>query len=102
MYAIRSYYGLGCHSLHGAAGGALLQEVDGESTCLSCHGPLGTATEVTIHDPNGYGVGNLGYITCLECHNPHNNDRLNVNGGTNIKLLGVEIDLNVDPSYNFV
>ena len=85
---------LGCHNLHGGGGGALLGEADSESTCLSCHGPLGTATEVSIHDPNTHGTGNLGYITCLECHNPHNNDRLNANGGTNIKLIGVEYDYN--------
>lgn len=85
---------LGCHNLHGGGGGALLGEANSESTCLSCHGPLATATEVTIHDPNGHLSGNLGYITCLECHNPHNNDRLNANGGTNIKLIGVVYDFN--------
>jgi predicted CXXCH cytochrome family protein len=85
---------LGCHNLHGGTGGALLAEADSESTCLSCHGPLGVATEVTIHDPNTHGTGNLGYITCLECHNPHNNNRLNANAGNNIKLIGVEFDFN--------
>jgi len=95
-----------CHRLHNgpSQNGPLLTEVDSESTCLGCHGPLGIATEVVIHDPNSNGVGNLGYITCLECHNPHSNgdpaepgnpvDWPNEDGNYNTKMVGMRIDYN--------
>jgi len=79
---------LGCHNLHGGSAGGLLTEADSESTCLSCHGllnPFGI-TEVAVHDPVGYGQGSMGYITCRECHNPHDNI------GSNIKLIGYAYD----------
>lgn len=80
---------IGCHNLHGGAtDNNLTIEVSTEATCLSCHGPLNPfgITEAAIHDPIGFGVGNQGYISCRECHNPHDNL------GNNIKLVGYEYD----------
>jgi len=83
-----------CHDLHGApssnpfGSSALLSELTPEALCLSCHGPLGIATEAAVH-------GTTGQVTCLECHNPHNNDQTNVYGGHNIMLVGGEYDVKI-------
>jgi hypothetical protein len=50
--------------------------------------------KATIHNLNG------GNIVCNECHNSHNNDALNVNGGNNVDLIGLTIDYNSDPALN--
>ena len=82
-----------CHSLHASPGGtALLIGADSTLTCLACHGPSGMSSlKATIHNLNG------GEVICAECHNGHNNDRLNAVGSTNEKLVGIEIDYNNDP-----
>ncbi|TYO96306.1 putative CXXCH cytochrome family protein [Geothermobacter ehrlichii] len=86
-----------CHSLHGSASDTgLLDEFSTETTCLACHGPLGIATEAAAHNPDNRLPGEIGYITCLECHNPHDN-RGNSAGGTNIRLIGIEYDYNDSP-----
>jgi len=91
-----------CHNLHGgpAMFGGLLTDISGEATCLGCHGPLGIATEASVHNPNGRSPDQFDYITCMECHNPHDN-RTNVLGGTNIKLVGIEFDYNDDPPAQY-
>jgi len=91
-----------CHNLHGgpALFGGLLNDVNREASCLGCHGPLGIATEAAVHNPNGRDPDSIDYVTCLECHNPHDN-RTNVLGGTNIKLVGIEFDYNADPPDQF-
>jgi len=90
-----------CHSLHGSASDTgLLDELSTEATCLACHGPLGIATEAAAHNPNNLLPGEIGYITCLECHNPHDN-RANSQGGTNIRLIGIEYDYNDNPATRY-
>jgi len=85
-------FNCGCHNLHNSAGASLLIALNSELTCLSCHGPLGTATEVTIHNPQGLLPGQQGYVTCRECHNAHDNL------GGNIKLVGYDWDPEIDPA----
>ncbi len=91
-----------CHDLHGgpALFGGLLTDINREATCLRCHGPLGIATEAAVHNPNGRDSDRIDYITCLECHNPHDN-RTNVLGGTNIKLVGIQYDYNANPPEQY-
>lgn len=83
-----------CHQLHGGSGGALLGGINTEATCLGCHGGLAPFPEAVIHDPDGVGAGNMGYITCRECHDAHDNQ------GTNIKMVGYDWDPEVDPSMS--
>ncbi len=87
-----------CHDLHGgpALFGGLLDDVTREATCLGCHGPLGIATEAAVHNPNRRDPDRFDYITCMECHNPHDNQP-NVLLGTNIRLIGIEFDYNASP-----
>lgn len=92
IIAAHSSFNCGCHSFHSSNGENLLIALSSELTCLSCHGPLGTATEVTIHNPLGLTPGQQGYITCRECHNAHDNF------GANVKLVGYDWDPVVDPT----
>lgn len=61
---------------------------------------MGIATEAASHNPDNRLPGQINYITCLECHNPHDN-RSNSDGGTNIRLIGVEFDYNDDPPTQY-
>jgi len=90
-----------CHNLHGASGDGLLSAVTQEALCLSCHGPGGISSlRAAVHNPLGLASSQAGYITCLECHNPHSN-RSNALGGTNIRLVGIEYDYNTDPPTRY-
>jgi len=87
-----------CHDTHGAPGFNLLNNLDVEVLCLTCHGPAGTSTlkaEVHTQDSNtNYAPFS---ITCTTCHDSHS-DRSNYLGshnhdtttvpGVNIKLVG--------------
>jgi hypothetical protein len=85
-------FNCGCHNLHNSVGANLLIALNSELTCLSCHGPLGTATEVTSHNPGGLTPGQQGYVTCRECHDAHNNQ------GGNVKMVGYNWDPEVGPT----
>ena len=81
-----------CHDLHGAAGTSLLSYTDTEVLCLSCHATaIGATSGAAVHNPNGVASNQLGYITCRECHDPHDNV-VNSQGSANIKLVGIKFD----------
>lgn len=83
-----------CHSLHNAPGQTLTNYASSETLCLSCHGAAGSSSlKAEIHknkDGSSYGTFT---VTCVVCHNPHDN-LANWKGGTNIKLVGRDIDGN--------
>ncbi len=71
-----------CHSLHGSQGGHLSKEAIDELTCLTCHGPAGSSTlKAETHQGQ----------TCMICHDAHSS-LPNAAGGTNIKLIGRDVD----------
>ena len=71
-----------CHSLHGAQGGHLSKEATDELTCLTCHGAGGSSTlKAETHQGQ----------TCMVCHAAHSS-LPNAAGGTNIKLIGRNVD----------
>lgn len=80
-----------CHDMHGAAGVGLMTAPTAEAVCLSCHGPGGISilkADVHLNDRNSsYPVFR---ITCIQCHESHNNQP-NWLGGTNIKTAGDDI-----------
>jgi len=91
-----------CHNLHGSAlGDSLLVGSDTESTCRGCHGVAGPGPEAAIHDPLNVGIGNMGYITCRECHDSYH-DEDSVAGGDNVKMVGYDWDPIVDPGKSNV
>jgi len=77
-----------CHDFHGAISNTgLLKYSSTEVLCLSCHSTIVGSTEAAaVHNPQGLASNQQGYITCRECHNPHDN----VDG--NIKLVGYKFD----------
>lgn len=93
-----------CHLLHGQSGGFLLKEADVELLCLSCHleGNSGSTLKADVHKNEPATSFAPFYITCLRCHNPHDNMANWVPGhvddvspvpaglveGTNAKLIG--------------
>jgi predicted CXXCH cytochrome family protein len=81
-----------CHGLHGGVSDPLLLQASIEATCLSCHGPGGTATLADVHrnDPTGNSCCAPFRVTCMECHDPHSNP-LNWRGNENLKLVLSEI-----------
>jgi predicted CXXCH cytochrome family protein len=79
-----------CHSVHGSPGQALTNEAVVEVLCLSCHGPGGTAVTVEVHtNTSGSSYPNF-RMTCMDCHNPHDN-MLNCFAGINLKSVGRKI-----------
>ncbi len=77
-----------CHGLHGGVSDPLLRAASIEATCLSCHGPGGTATLADVHrnDPTGNSCCATFRVTCMECHDPHSN-QINWRGNENLKLV---------------
>jgi predicted CXXCH cytochrome family protein len=77
-----------CHDFHGAPGiDGLLNQVSSELVCLSCHSvSIGSTSAAVVHNPRGLSSSQSGYITCRECHNPHDN----IAG--NLKLIGYSYD----------
>lgn len=77
-----------CHDFHGAISNAgLLKYANSEAVCLSCHNvSINDTTAAAIHNPLSKVSTDSGYITCRECHNPHDNV------GGNIKLIGYKYD----------
>ena len=86
-----------CHSVMGASGSTLLNDVSVEVLCLVCHSSAnGNAAAVDVHT-NGSNSYAPFRVTCLGCHDPHDNrgydaDNDGVSDGTNIKLVGVKLD----------
>lgn len=81
-----------CHILHGAPGFSLLNDVTSEAVCLSCHAvSINDTDAAAVHNPAGVASDEPGYITCRECHSPHDNV-INANGNPNIKLIGIRYD----------
>lgn len=80
-----------CHNLHSAPGQALSSYTVVEDLCLSCHGPAGTATKKAEVHTNKQSSSYSFTMTCLDCHNPHDN-RANHVGGTNIMMVGSRLD----------
>lgn len=77
----------GCHSLHSAPGQSISNEAVVEVLCLTCHGPAGTATTVEVHSNKDGSSYSAFSMTCIDCHNPHDNI-LNHLGGTNLGQVG--------------
>ncbi|MBW6512593.1 MAG: cytochrome c3 family protein [Desulfuromonadaceae bacterium] len=97
-----------CHNLHSSAGGAL-QDISSnpEELCLSCHGPGGISTlTVMTHNLAGVDSAEVGYISCNDCHNSHNNGEetslTNRDGTYNIKLVGLFKDYNSSPPVSLL
>jgi predicted CXXCH cytochrome family protein len=81
-----------CHTLHNAPGQKLNSFAVVEDLCLSCHGPAGTSVlKAEIHTNKQNSSHAAFSMTCMDCHNPHD-DRKNVTGGTNIKMVGSRLD----------
>lgn len=80
-----------CHSLHGAPGQTLTNNAVVEVLCLSCHGPAGTATKKAEVHKNKDGSSYSFYITCPNCHDPHD-QKGNWLGGTNLAQVGRNLD----------
>jgi predicted CXXCH cytochrome family protein len=87
-----------CHVMHGSPAYSLLSgapAVSGivvEDLCLDCHDTdQGSVAAAASHNPNGRSPGHKDYITCRQCHDPHDN-YINVNGDMNIKLVGIRFD----------
>ena len=79
-----------CHSVHGAPGQALSNEAVVEVLCLSCHGPGGSAVTVEVHTNTSGSSYPSFRMTCMDCHNPHDN-MLNIFSGINLKSVGRKI-----------
>lgn len=77
-----------CHEFHGAITYAgLLKASSSETLCLSCHNvAINDTKAAAVHNPLNLASNQSGYITCRECHNPHDNF------GGNIKLIGYKYD----------
>jgi predicted CXXCH cytochrome family protein len=79
-----------CHSVHGSPGQALTNEAVVEVLCLSCHGPGGSAVTVEVHTNTSASSYPAFRMTCMDCHNPHDN-MLNIFAGINLKSVGRKI-----------
>lgn len=83
-----------CHSIHGAPGQSLTNDAVVEVLCLSCHGPAGTGdpppTTVEVHTNTSGSSYPAFRMTCMDCHNPHDN-MLNCFAGINLKSVGRKI-----------
>lgn len=77
-----------CHDFHGApSSSGLLKYSSTEVLCLTCHTTINGSTQAaSIHNPLNLASNQAGYITCRECHNPHDNI------DSNIKLVGYKRD----------
>jgi len=77
-----------CHQVHNL----MPPENLTENLCLTCHGPGGISTlKATVH-ANKVGSKMPPFrISCMDCHDSHSN-RVNHLGGTNIKLVGINVD----------
>ena len=81
-----------CHTLHGAPGQSLTNDLSVEVLCLSCHGPAGVATKKAEVHTNSTGSSYPYFrMTCMDCHNPHD-DMENVYGGLNLAQVGKKLD----------
>lgn len=98
-----------CHALHGGPGNNLLNQPNQsdhvllvEVVCSNCHDavdpPITTAPQVVSHNFDR-GNDDWRYISCRECHDPHDNQN-NAGGGTNLKMVGFKKD-SADPSSGF-
>jgi predicted CXXCH cytochrome family protein len=84
-----------CHSIHGAPGQSLTNEAVVEVLCLSCHGPAGISSlKADVHQ-NSSGSTYSFRMTCMVCHNPHDNMQ-NWLVGINLKSVGRKISGSID------
>lgn len=90
-----------CHDLHGGPGNNLLNQPNQsdhvllvEVVCSNCHDavdpPIATAPQVVSHNFDR-GNDDWRYISCRECHDPHDNQN-NAGSGTNLKMVGFKKD----------
>ncbi len=90
-----------CHNLHGGPGNNLLNQPNQsdhvllvEVVCSNCHDaidpPIASAPQVLSHNETR-GFGDWRYISCRECHDPHD-DQANAFGGVNLKMVGFKLD----------
>ena len=85
-----------CHDFHGAPAFSLLKYSSTEVLCLSCHSVMINDTKAAaVHNPGDLASNEQGYITCRECHNPHQG-----NMGSNIKLVGYKYDPQNNRSFS--
>ena len=77
-----------CHNLHGGPGvEGLLSATSSELVCLSCHTvSINDTAAAEVHNPGSLASDALGYITCRECHDGHDNQ------GGNVKMVGYKRD----------
>jgi len=81
-----------CHNLHGAPGPTLLNDASVEVLCMSCHATdNGDAAAVEVHTNDNNSAYPAFRISCLGCHDPHDNQG-NWLAGTNIKTIGSKLD----------
>lgn len=85
-----------CHDFHGAPSpSGLLKYSSSEVLCLTCHSTInGTTDAAAPHNPRNLPSDQQGYITCRECHNPHDNI------GSNIMLVGYKYDPQNNRSFS--
>jgi predicted CXXCH cytochrome family protein len=75
-----------CHSVMGASGSTLLNDASVEVLCMSCHAnAIGSVAAAEIHTNGGTSFP-ANRITCIECHDPHDNEQ-NINGIDNLNLV---------------
>jgi predicted CXXCH cytochrome family protein len=75
-----------CHSVMGASGSTLLNNVSVEVLCMSCHASaIGSVAAVDVHTNSGSSFPS-NRITCIECHDPHDNQQ-NINGVDNLNMV---------------
>ncbi len=66
-----------CHRDHTSQFANVLNQDDSEATqdavCTQCHGPGGTATQVSTHSNKDFASATQAqfYVTCTACHDPH-------------------------------
>ena len=89
---ISSHECVDCHSVMGASGSTLLNDVSVEVLCLSCHSTARGSTAAAEVHTNGSPTDQAAFRhTCLDCHTAHDN-LSNWQLGTNIKLVGTKQD----------
>lgn len=75
-----------CHSVMGASGSTLLNDISVEVLCMSCHATaVGSVAAVDVHTNGGTSFP-ANRITCIECHDPHDNQQ-NINGVDNLNMV---------------